>query len=181
MTIDCINSFENCDGEIVVIEDGGANSDKIRRLSDIYLYKRKNKGFTDSVNLAIQVSSYDFVMCVNNDIKLVSGDLKDLCVKDVVTSPRIENQPTIQNFAGSFFCLPKQVVDKVGFLDERLVMYCSDTEYKQRLARFGVKMTTVSSVVVTHKIKQTADDSTKQAKLDSSLYDKIKKDKYSDS
>lgn len=58
----------------------------------------------------------------------------------------------------TFCCvlLPRQVVEQVGFLDERLFMYCEDAEYCARLRQAGVALWYLPDAVLRHRAGATA-------------------------
>ena len=47
--------------------------------------------------------------------------------------------------------LPRAVIEKVGYLDETLFMYCEDVDYCIRLAQAGVPMWFLPDAVIHHK------------------------------
>ena len=53
----------------------------------------------------------------------------------------------------TFCCvlLPRVVIEKVGYLDETLFMYCEDVDYCIRLAQAGVLMWFLPDAVIHHK------------------------------
>ena len=53
----------------------------------------------------------------------------------------------------TFCCvlLPRAVIEKVGYLDETLFMYCEDVDYCIRLAQEGVPMWFLPDAVIHHK------------------------------
>lgn len=146
IAIKCIQSLRgSC--FIVVSEDGGMKSEKLRDLAHIYLYSPENHGFTWNVNHGWKhAMEYDFVAIVNSDIEMVSGCLDDLCIEGAVTSPVCENQP-VPGLFGAFFVIPKAVLIDRGMLLEELKMYYSDTEYSARVRDIFKR---VDSVVVRH-------------------------------
>lgn len=150
---EALDSYKNQADEVIVIEDGGAFDPNLMSKADIYAYHKENRGFTHSVNQGIKLSHGDYVAIVSNDTYRKAGHLQNLCIKDTVTSPLIENQPGM-DFAGSFFVLPRSVIDKVGLLDESMKIYYSDEEYKNRLNKYKVPMTQVKEVVIHHHICQ---------------------------
>lgn len=155
--------------EIITIEDGGVFDKEIMDKSDTYVFNKENRGFTFAVNQGIKIARGDYIALVSNDTKLVSGDLKDLCVSGSSTSPKIDNQ-NIEGFAGSFFVLPRDVIDKVGLLDESMKIYYSDTEYIERLAKNNIPMQTVNSVVIHHHVCQSVSSTTVDYTQDQSNY-----------
>ncbi len=148
-----LKSYENQADEVIIIEDGGMFDPEQRDLSDIYVYNKENRGFTHSVNQGIKIAHGDYIALVNNDTYLKGGKLKDLCIKDTVASPRVENQKGFE-FAGSFFVLPKTVIEKIGLMDESMKIYYSDTEYLDRINKNKIPTKMINSVVIHHYICQ---------------------------
>jgi len=155
MTLQCIASHKNQVTQIIVSEDGGRYSDKIRERADVYLYKHYNVGFTKNVNQAWNLSDADFTIIANSDTFLVSGNLEDLCRINPakVCSPKIENLPVQNNgFNGSYFVVPKKIKDKYGVLDERFKNFQSDIEYYYRIKHLFQRDT---RVVIHHNKSRT--------------------------
>lgn len=120
---DCVKSLKGYDELILVVNDG--------------------IGFAKAVNKGLKLAKGDHIMVVNDDIRWVQGDLKDLCV-DCVTSPKVN--AVSQDFWGSFFCIPRKVLEQVGYLDEQFEMgYFEDDDYIMRLKEAGIEMKCVES------------------------------------
>jgi len=100
-------------------------------------------GFTKAVNIGLKLAKGDYIMVVNNDIVWERGNLKDLCKPNSVTSPMMKEQP--QFFWGCFFVVPREVLDKVGYLDEQFFLYCSDTDYVKRCREAKIAVESVQS------------------------------------
>lgn len=130
----CAASYRNQVDELIITEDGGAYSKTLRDIADIYIYNKKNVGFTRNINKGWRIASEDFIMLVNSDTQLIAGDLKDLCVKGKVTCPipQTEEKPY---FWGAFFCVPKGISRGWGLYKEDLPdsNYGSDSEYGERI------------------------------------------------
>jgi GT2 family glycosyltransferase len=115
-------------------------------------------GYGRNVNVGLRLASGDYVAVVNNDCRLSGGDLYDLCVPDVVTSPLVigERQGFGESiepggFHGSFWVVPRPVLDRVGLLDERYEgAYWEDDDFLARLRQAGVATRQVASVRVQH-------------------------------
>lgn len=151
VAIRCIKSLKgNC--FVIVSEDGGMKSEKLRDLANLYIYSPENHGFTWNVNRGWKHAvDYDFVAIVNSDIEMVSGSLDALCIDGFVTSPVCENQP-VPGLFGAFFVVPKPILIEKGMLIEELKMYYSDTEYACRVRDIFRK---VPEVVVRHEQSKT--------------------------
>jgi GT2 family glycosyltransferase len=113
----------------------------------------------------------DYIACVSNDTRLVKGSLRDLCVPNTVTSPTVENQKNIKDFAGSFFVVPRNIYQKIGMLDERMKIFYSDEDYKRRLLGASVPLKMVETVIIHHLVGQTVGNS--QHPEDKGVYDSI--------
>jgi GT2 family glycosyltransferase len=150
MTADCIFSFDGQADELIVVESGGEED----WVADISVRYKKSCGFTRGVNAILKNASNDYVLFVSNDIVLKDGNIHDLCIPDTVTSPDIF--PHMESgFSGAMFCIPKSVLKKVGYLNEKMVQRYSDTEFGERLVAMGIPIKVIDSVKVDHKVDQT--------------------------
>ena len=145
-----IASYKDQVDELIVIEDGQMFSSKLMEASDIYIYNKNNIGFTANVNRGWRMANGEYVCIVNSDTILREGDLNDLCIPGKITSPLIVNQ-YIDRLAGPFWCSPREVTKKYGYLMEEMVMYSSDSEYDERVKDIFVK---VPSVKIYHEMAQ---------------------------
>jgi O-antigen biosynthesis protein len=108
-------------------------------------------GFAVNVNIGLRMATGDYVAVVTNDSRVVEGDVYDLCVPGAVTSPLVLGKPGIEpgGFHGAFWVAPREVVDRVGLLDERFEgAFYEDDDYLERLRREGVPTRQVASVHV---------------------------------
>lgn len=108
-------------------------------------------GFARNVNIGLRLASGDFVGVVTNDSRVVAGDVYDLCARDTVTSPLVLEKPGIDpgGFHGAFWVVPRNVLERVGMLDERFEgAFFEDDDYLERLRREGVATQQVASVRV---------------------------------
>jgi GT2 family glycosyltransferase len=134
----CVASFPPECERIVVVNDG--------------------TGYGRNVNIGLRLAAGDYVAVVNNDCRLEHGDVYDLCVAGTVTSPLVigERQGLGESiepggFHGSFWVVPRSVLDWVGLLDERFERaYWEDDDFLARLRDAGVPTRQVASVRVRH-------------------------------
>jgi GT2 family glycosyltransferase len=108
-------------------------------------------GFARNVNVGLRLASGDYVGVVGNDSRVVSGDVHDLCVAGTVTSPEVFGKPGIEpgGFHGAFWVAPREVIDRIGLLDEAFEgAFFEDDDYLERLRAAGVPTVQVASVQV---------------------------------
>lgn len=107
-------------------------------------------GYAPSINRGLACANGDYLLVMNDDVVLKEGDLNDLCIPDVVTSPSNSGReyPYIW---GSCFCIPRRIYNRIGGLDERYeVSYFDDDDLIFTLQGLGVQMRSVPSVVFEH-------------------------------
>src|SRR5262249_3950547 len=102
----CLSSFPSECERIVVVNDG--------------------TGYARNVNTGLRLAGRDFAAVVNNGCWVDEGDVYDLCVPETVTSPLVIGRrqgfgESIEpgGFHGCFWVVPRDVLDRVGLLDER--------------------------------------------------------------
>ncbi|MGH3116478.1 MAG: glycosyltransferase family 2 protein [Gaiellales bacterium] len=108
-------------------------------------------GFAHNVNVGFALANGDFIAVVTNDTRVVDGDVYDLCVAGTVTSPIVLEKPGIEpgGFHGAFWVAPREVIERVGPLDERFEgAFFEDDDYLERLKAAGVPRRQISTVRV---------------------------------
>lgn len=169
-------SYRSQIDELIVTEDSGFFVQELYDLADVYILGKENIGFTKNVNRGWKNATGDFVMIVNSDTELMSGNLKDLCIPGCVTSPEIKNQ-YIPFLAGPFFCVPKEVTKERGYLIEEMRTYASDSEYDNRVRDI---FKSVESVKIYHEQQQSVRvagvDGGEEQNRDGNMYEQLKKE-----
>jgi GT2 family glycosyltransferase len=108
-------------------------------------------GFARNVNLGLWLASGDFLAVVGNDTRVLEGDVRELCLPRAVASPLVEGKPGIEpgRFHGAFWVAPRDVIERVGPLDERFEgAFFEDDDYLERLRAAGIPTVQVPSVRV---------------------------------
>jgi hypothetical protein len=108
-------------------------------------------GFAVNVNIGLRLASGDYLAVVANDSWVVEGDVYELCVPGTVASPLVLEKPGVQpeGFHRAFWVGPRDVVERVGFLDERFEgAFFEDNDYLERITQAGIPTKEVASVRV---------------------------------
>jgi hypothetical protein len=116
-------------------------------------------GFGWNVNIGLRLAAGDFVAVVNNDACVLEGDVHDLCIPATVTSPLVIGErpgiaPPLEpgGFHGCFWVAPRDVLERVGLLDDRFEgAFWEDDDFLLRLREARVPTQQVPSVRVKHR------------------------------
>ena len=126
---------------------------------EIIIVWNNRMGYAPAINRGLMSARGDFLIVMNDDVVLRSGNLADLCIPDVVTSP-LNGDRSYPYIWGSCFCLPRRIYNRLGGLDERYeTSYFDDDDLILTLQTMGVPMRTVDSVVFDHPHPGTTLDS----------------------
>lgn len=108
-------------------------------------------GFGVNVNIGLRIATGDYLAVVTNDSEVLEGNVYDLCVPGTVTSPLVLEKPGVEpgGFHGAFWVIPRDVLERVGPLDERFEgAFYEDDDYLQRLREAGIPTRQIASVRV---------------------------------
>lgn len=148
---DCLASLSGYDELVMVINDS------------IGYGKAHNRGF--------KYAKGDYFLCASNDTVLFKGDIKKMMKPGVVTYSQNAQW-------GCFFCMPREVYEKVGGFDERFEgAYFEDNEMLDRLAANKIPVERVVGVLVQHLGGQTVKALGKEAEWtakNSAVYEELK-------
>lgn len=113
--------------------------DSLKGFDELIISSNWKEGYAKPINRGLNLASGDFLIVLNDDLKLNKGSLQDLCDPNFVTSPTIDNRE--QPFWGCAFCIPRWIYAKVGGLDERYrISYFDDDDFMNELRKAGVGM-----------------------------------------
>lgn len=116
---------------------------------DTFVIVNDGTGFARNVNLGLRLATGEYIAVMTNDTRVLDGDVNDLCVEATVTSPLVVGKPGVEpgGFHGAFWVAPREVLDRVGLLDERFEgAFFEDDDYLARLREAGVPTKQVASV-----------------------------------
>lgn len=137
MLQECVQSFAPYAEEIIVAAEppGADGSSSIVR----------------NINTGLRCAGGKFLFVVGNDVIVDSGERLpwDLCRPGVVMSPVLNGVE--QSFQGPAFCLPRDVYQRVGGLDEQFTGYMEDEDYALRLVGAGIPLQCATSWRLLHR------------------------------
>lgn len=149
MTEECVRSIGKGIDELIVQED------------------LVGEGYTKTVNTALQAATGDIIIIGNNDLIFPGNWLRGLLRVfeegfDVATCWTSDQklakvEPVIKEHDkfGSIFAMKREVYNVVGPLDEVFKGYFADTDYQERLKRWGFRTGINCNLVIYHKAKAT--------------------------
>lgn len=114
--------------------------DSLNGYDEILVVENWKDGYAVPINFGLSQASGDFLIVMNDDLVMdEGGDLRDICEPGIVTSPTVDGND--QSFWGCVFCIPREVYEKVGGLDERYrISYFDDDDYINTLRKHKVEM-----------------------------------------
>lgn len=132
----CLHSFGGQADETIIVQD----------------IDHESRGPTRATNQGFAISSGDYIIAMADDVFLNEGQLKDLCVPDTITSPKINGVP--QDFWGMVWCTPRNLYEKYGCLDEIYDggIYFDDTDKVEQIKALDISNHCVTSVDFQHPV-----------------------------
>lgn len=122
----------------------------LRGQDEIIVVWNDKMGYAPAINRGWKCSRGEFVIVMNDDVWLKEGNLKDLCVAGHATSPTYDGN-SYEFIWGSCFCLPRDVFELIGGMDERYrVSYFDDDDLIKTLQLHNIPFKTVKSVDFGH-------------------------------
>lgn len=119
------------------------------KADEIIVVVNEGIGFAPAVNKGLRLAHGDYLFVVNNDTVVIAGELRDMCVPDTVTVPKIHGQ--VDDMPRAFYCMPRSVYDLIGGYDERFKMgYFEDDDFITRLSKHEVPIKKIDTVEVNH-------------------------------
>ena len=160
-----------------------------------------NFNFSRNINLGLKICKSDFVLIINNDILFTGGAIAEM-VKTMNKDAETGMVGSLTNVGGSvnplqitskmveradartfrtlpLFCnlIRKEVVDRVGYLDESFSGYgCEDDDWCIRIMRAGYKLVVCGRAYVHHNATLTYKETDKKTLFRESI--KIFRSKY---
>lgn len=128
----CVNSMAGQYDQLVVVDE-------------------KTDNLSAKINKGMRSANGDWLIVCNDDIELIQGTLKDLCIKDVVTCPLV-NGNLLKLFHGHMFCMSREVYADVGQMFEGYKkFYYDDSDYWMQIESKGFGIKTVTEVNIKHE------------------------------
>ena len=186
LTGDCIGNIREYTSkhqtpyEIILVVNGktGIQIPPDKTYCDKVIENEENQGYAKAVNQGIRVSQGEFIVLMNNDIKVYEGWLEDLLKSSqyadlVAATPmysrdepwkrateanalrdqqiRVNIEETLSDFE-DFSCVlvKRKVFDEIGLFDEQFFYSCEDIDFKRRMKEKGLIYKTSKRVNVHH-------------------------------
>lgn len=120
--------------------------DSLEGYDELLVMGNWREGYAKPINRGLNLATGDFLIVMNDDLVMdKGGSLRDICKPGVVTSPTVDGHE--QPFWGCVFCIPREVYEKVGGLDERYrISYFDDDDYINTLRKHRIEMESVPLV-----------------------------------
>lgn len=145
------------DYQFVVIENG-SQSERLKSLADIYIYKEKPIGYARAVNIGLALADGDYLLIANNDLELPDGWFEKM-IEDYqggILSPMDQEwknpEPRIYEDQHwfSLVLMDRPTFIKVGYLDQSINYRFHDQDYSIRVKKAGFPVRRTGKVVVKH-------------------------------
>ena len=167
---DCLRTLfkmENQDFEIVIV-DSGSTDNSVKMAKDQFenitvLEQGDNVGVAKGNNIGIQYGisrGAEYTLLLNNDTevdpKMLDELLKHADERTIVVPKIYYYDPSdVLWYGGGDFVFEKGTVNHVG-CDEKVFMYCDDTDFCVRLYDKGYKILYVPNSIVWHKVSSSS-------------------------
>ena len=167
LTYQCVEAVrDTSDVELILIDNASTlGSDFMMSESDIYVKNSANIGFTKAVNQGIKLATKPYIVVGNNDVIVSKGWEEELKkVLDRIDScgavlPDMDNNPVDdilypEGVTGAWWMTTKNVLSRVGVLDERFFNRFSDLDFVTRLNNSHMDCLRTTKAKVEHKKSQ---------------------------
>ena len=190
LTGDCIGNIREYTDksktpyEIVLVSNGKLPPDLefAKQYVDKIIENEENLGFAKAVNQGIRVSQGEFIVIMNDDVKVFDHWLEDfkeaLQFKDLVTATpmyalgnpwkravearefreaNMDSQKALNDFE-DFSCviMKRTVLETIGLFDEGFFYSCEDVDFKERMKKAGLTYAS-SKKISTHHVGSATD------------------------
>ncbi|MGI8905140.1 MAG: glycosyltransferase family 2 protein [Candidatus Sumerlaeaceae bacterium] len=93
----------------------------------------------------------DRIWCAGGDFSLWRGIAKHRGLRDKADDARYASPADCTFITGCALCVKRDVVDKIGLLDNDLFIYNEDTDYSIRITRAGYRIRYVPDAILWHR------------------------------
>ncbi len=157
-TSDCIHSIEKYldDYELILVDNGSTvDSWFLQEEANVYIRNKTNLGFAPAVNQGLKLAKGEYIIVSNNDIEFINDWFAEASNyfypnTGVISSHLHDHNPrhdtgrmTVDwgDMFGALWMTKRNVVDKVGFLDEGYsIGMWEDRDYWKRVQKVGYQL-----------------------------------------
>jgi GT2 family glycosyltransferase len=167
MTLDCIKTARETTKvpfKLIIVE---TLTQHFKDLADVYVWEREKTTATISINRGFKVSNADWVILLTNDVFVKEGWIERLiecfakhkdCGVATLATNQFNHKQEDKIEEGNWWSvvmIPKCLLNKVGYFDERFKGVWDDTDLLMRIYKASFKMYRNFNVVVDHLIGAT--------------------------
>jgi len=168
MSCRCISSLRRTTKipfELIIVEN--SPDPLLEDYGDKHIYTDEFLPFAKNVNMGLKASNSDYTVLLSNDVFLEDGWLEGLlkCFEDDkcgIACPlsrqfHMQREDKIEfGFFGAVWMVKREVLDTVGYLDERFINSFEDSDLWIRTLMAGYKLLMNRNVLVEHLVGATA-------------------------
>lgn len=154
----CLYSIQNTTDRPMCIVDDGSPKKLLFDVSgeDVLIRSGENEGYTAAVNTGLKYAmtkkNHNVFIVANSDLYIRSPlewDWVSDCKEHTIVSPKTSDEGE-GGFFGSLWAVHRTVIEKIGYLNEQMRHFFSDTEYFYRAQRNGVSIIKRNDIVIEH-------------------------------
>lgn len=154
------------DMELMLVDDHSPlDIDEFAELADMVITKAFNEGYTKTVNQGLWLATGDVLVVANDDLIFTEAlfkRIKTINPKELgIWSPKTTDEGAGDKF-GSIWVTTRETLNHLGYLDERLRHFFSDSEYYDRAKKMNVPIVKWSDIVIEHQSSATYNTVNKQ-------------------
>lgn len=143
---------------VVVLHYEIDESDKIRlqktidsfngEYDELIIADKKTDHLIKKVNEALRQATGDYIIMCGNDNEKISGNLRDLCQENTVTTAMVDPHKDVVLM--TMTCIPKNVLEQVNYFDELYQCYCADEDFILKLREKNIPIKCHNDTVISH-------------------------------
>lgn len=143
---------QSCD-EVIIVNDASPLPilPEWKSRSTFFISRNINKGYTETVNRGLECATGDILIISNDDIVLTQEIVDRFSqIEDGIYSPKTTDEGDGDKF-GSIWGMQRSTFNILGYLDNRLKHFFSDTEYYERAKKKSIPIVKWDDCIIEHE------------------------------